>query len=208
MIQVPGLERLYALLLARLLHFDHMGKRVWIHPLCDLQPGVAPYVHIGDGVRIDRDVWINAPCTRPPRKGQPTVRIGAGVAIGRRCSISGAGGIEIGEDVIFGPGALVMDHGHGFARVDIPVKYQGITEPGRIIIEAGCWIGHNAAILASDGREIRLGRNTVVGANAVVTRSFPAGSVVIAPPARNVGLMSRSAGPHASASEHETEKAE
>jgi maltose O-acetyltransferase len=54
---------------------------------------------------------------------------------------------------------------------------------GRVRIGNGCWIGAKAVILMN----VELGDRCVVGAGAVVTRSFPADSVVVGVPARPIG---------------------
>ena len=87
--------------------------------------------------------------------------------------------------MILSPSVLIIDHTHANEDLDLPIKDQGITEGGRIRIEQGCWIGRGAAIVCDKG-ELVLGRNSVVAANAVVTRSFPAYSVIAGNPARVV----------------------
>ena len=54
---------------------------------------------------------------------------------------------------------------------------------GTIRIEEGCWIGFGAAIVCGQG-ELVIGRNSIVGANSVVTRSVLPYSVVTGNPAR------------------------
>jgi acetyltransferase-like isoleucine patch superfamily enzyme len=76
-----------------------------------------------------------------------------------------------------------MDHNHEFANVELPIREQGITIGGRIVIEKNCWFGFGAVVLCRSG-ELTIGRNSVVGANAVVTRSFPPNSVIGGNPAR------------------------
>jgi acetyltransferase-like isoleucine patch superfamily enzyme len=61
----------------------------------------------------------------------------------------------------------------------------GINDGGKIRIESGCWIGFRAAIVCGKG-ELVIGKNSVVGANSVVTRSVPPYSVVTGNPARVV----------------------
>ena len=51
---------------------------------------------------------------------------------------------------------------------------------GSVLIGNGCWIGAKAVIL----KDVTLGDCCVVAAGAVVTRSFPEGSVVAGVPAR------------------------
>lgn len=50
------------------------------------------------------------------------------------------------------------------------------AEPRDISIAEHCWIGMNAVILPG----VRLGPHTVVGAGAVVTKSFPDGHCAVA----------------------------
>jgi len=49
-----------------------------------------------------------------------------------------------------------------------------------IVIEDNVWLGGGAILLPG----VRIGRNAVVGAGAVVTRSVPANTVVAGNPAR------------------------
>lgn len=61
--------------------------------------------------------------------------------------------------------------------------------PGRnVILGESCWIGMNAMILPG----VTLGSHTVVGAGAVVTKSFPDGYVIIAGnPAKPIRHLNR-----------------
>ena len=53
---------------------------------------------------------------------------------------------------------------------------------GAVTINDGCWIGIGAVILPG----VEIGRNAVVGANAVVTRNVPDFAVVGGVPARRI----------------------
>ena len=107
--------------------------------------------------------------------------------------ISARNCIHLEEDVILSPSVLIMDHAHGYEDVRLPVDQQGITEGGRIRIERGCWIGHGAAIVCNEG-ELVLGRNSVVAANSLVTRSIPPYSVAAGNPSRVVKQYDRAEG--------------
>jgi acetyltransferase-like isoleucine patch superfamily enzyme len=78
-----------------------------------------------------------------------------------------------------------MDHGQEYEDPSLPIKEQGSNRGGTIRIGQGSWIGHGAAIVCSKG-ELILGRNCIVAANAVITRSFPEYSVISGNPARIV----------------------
>jgi lipopolysaccharide O-acetyltransferase len=76
-----------------------------------------------------------------------------------------------------------MDHNHAYEDINVPIANQGITEGGKIRIGQGCYIAHGAAIICPRG-ELTIGRNCVIAANSVVTRSIPDYSVVVGLPGR------------------------
>jgi acetyltransferase-like isoleucine patch superfamily enzyme len=104
-------------------------------------------------------------------------------AIGPDSVISAKNQIYIERDVLIAGAVLIMDHNHAYEDITVPIVNQGITEGGRIRIGKGCYIGHGAAILCPRG-ELTIGRNCVVAANSVVTRSIPDYSLVAGLPAR------------------------
>ncbi len=171
--------------------FASVGNGFWAHYSCDLRRCVAPFIKIGDGVKLDRDVWLNIPFV--PDHADPVILIDDGTCIGRRCMISAQNRIHIGKNTVFGPQVLLMDHNHKFEDVTVPILDQGTTEGGRIRIEEGCWIGSGAAIVCGKG-ELIIGRNSVIAANAVVTRSIPAYSVFVGNPGRIVKQFDNSKG--------------
>jgi abequosyltransferase len=183
----PGTNRFYSMLLRLFMKFYYIGKNVIIAPSCEIRRAAAPYIYLGNNVYLGKDVWLNIPCEAPaPVKNRPIIKIGDGTAIGRRCMITALNSIDIGNNVLFGPGVFIADHSHEFRDTSIPIMSQGVTEPGKVIIEEGCWFGYHSVVVTHKGRDIRIGRNSVIGANAVVTKSFPPYSVLVGNPARNV----------------------
>lgn len=79
------------------------------------------------------------------------------------------GKIVIGEGTYIAPNVGLITENHNIYHLDAH------DEPKDIIIGKDCWIGMNAVILPG----VKLGNHTIVGAGAVVTRSFEEGNCVI-----------------------------
>jgi acetyltransferase-like isoleucine patch superfamily enzyme len=105
-------------------------------------------------------------------------RIGANVYIGPRCHIGLA---AIDADALLAAGVHVTSGAqtHGFTDLSQPIREQEGT-PSLVRIGAGAWIGSAAVVMAD------VGRDTIVGAGAVVTRALPDEVVAAGVPARVV----------------------
>ena len=134
-------------------------------------------------VWVSSGTWLNIPDI--PRRGEPAIILEDGVKFQRRSIVSAKNNIHIKRNTICGPSALIMDHNLAFEDVTVPICHQGTTQGGRIRIEEGCWIGFGAVVVCDHG-DLVIGRNSVVGANSVVTRSMPPYSVVSGNPVKIV----------------------
>ena len=101
--------------------------------------------------------------------------------IGQGTILYGNGGLTIGKDVIIAGQCFIVASMHEYQDPTQPISAQGFSTQG-IIIEDNVWIGAGAKVL--DG--VTIGKGAVVGANAVVTKSIPAGSCVVGIPAKQI----------------------
>lgn len=161
--------------------FAAIGRRLSIAPSCDLWRHGCRFISLGDNVFLASDVWLNVVEDDTPL--QPKLVLQSGCKIGRRSTISAKNYIELEADVMLAPSVLIMDHNHEYCDPNLPIHAQGVTEGGRIVIGRNSWLGYGCVITCGKG-ELKLGRNSVVGANSVVTRSFPDYSVVAGNPAK------------------------
>ena len=175
--------RLHSLWLKKTWPFAEFGDGTSVHWSCDISRSISRSISFGSDVYLAPDIWLNV--VGDAGTVEPKIVLSKGCKIGRRATISAKNIIVLEEDVLFGPSVLVMDHNHEFLNPDLPIHEQGTTEGGRITIQRGCWLGNGAVVVCGRG-ELILGRNSVVGANTVVTKSFPPFSVIAGNPARIV----------------------
>lgn len=177
-----GITKLHSIWVCTTYPFCALGRGVSIHQTCQLFRPSARFIKLGNGVVISKDVWLNVSRSLDGDK-QPAILIDDDVSVGRRSQISAANCIHLERDVTLAAGVLLLDHNHAYQDVSLPVRDQGITAGGSIRVGQGSFIGQGAAIVCEKG-ELILGQNCVVAANALVTRSFPAYSVIAGNPAR------------------------
>jgi len=90
------------------------------------------------------------------------------------------GRVIIGCNVMMGPDCLVYTRNHNIEDVSVPMNVQGETQEMPVVIENDVWIGARVIILPGK----RIGKGSVVGAGAVVSRDIPEFSVAVGNPIR------------------------
>ena len=105
------------------------------------------------------------------------IHIGDHVYLNVQCTILDCNEVRIGHHVMIGPVVQIYTAAH---LLEAEARIQGweVAEP--IVIEDNVWLGGGAILLPG----VTIGRNAVVGAGAVVSRSVPANTVVAGNPAR------------------------
>jgi len=138
-------------------------------------------VIIDDDVLIGRDAWIQTINNNDTNRDGPIISIGKSSRIGRSVTISCKKKITIGEKCLISYNVSILDHDHYCYELRSPVE-SGLTDGEEIIIRDDCFIGAHSFIL----KGVQLGKHCVVGANCVVTKSFPDYSLIAGNPAKLV----------------------
>ncbi len=155
-------------------------------------------ISLGDGVVIDDGCCFDA------NSGEPiAIQVGSRSMFGRATRLSSKlGKIRIGDDCGFGAGITIHSAvggsvsignkcivaGHAYIgggqyhteRVDIPIVDQGHVEGLHLVIGDNVWIGAGAVVVNG----VRVGRDAIIAAGAVVTKDVPDFAVVAGVPAR------------------------
>jgi acetyltransferase-like isoleucine patch superfamily enzyme len=94
--------------------------------------------------------------------------------------------MEIGEDALIAAYVTIRDQDHRFSTSDMPYRSQGRTSSA-LSIGRNVWIGTKATVL----RGVHIGDDCIIGANAVVKSSIPAGNLAAGVPARVIREMAK-----------------
>jgi acetyltransferase-like isoleucine patch superfamily enzyme len=130
-------------------------------------------LEVGPHALLEPGVWITAP-------GQARVRIGEGTFLNLGVMVASTALVEIGAHCMLANGCFVTDGNHRFDDPDMPITWQGFTSKGPTRIGDNTWLGANVVVTSG----VTIGERCVVGANSVVTTDIPAGSIAAGAPAR------------------------
>lgn len=147
----------------------------------------AEYITIGEKFYGKRLIRIEALSEYAGTHYTPEIIIGDNVEIGDLCHIGAAQSIKIGNHCLIGSKTIITDHYHGRTdspHTDNPRCFSGLTTK-TVRIGNNVWLGDNVSIMPG----VTLGDNVIVGANSVVTHSFPANTVIAGCPARLIKTL-------------------
>lgn len=105
------------------------------------------------------------------------IYIGDHVFLNVLCTILDCAEVHIGHHVTIGPNVQIYTAAH---HLQAEARNRGWEVAKSIVIEDNVWLGGGAILLPG----VRIVRNAVVGAGAVVARDVPANTVVAGNPAR------------------------
>jgi len=157
---------------------DHMGNHPKFMKPWHIQI-FGENISVGDQVHIvataDRNVRLSV-WSLGEQSGQ--IEIGNYCLICPGVRIDSAVGIKIGANSMIASGAYLTDADWH----DIYDRTRPIGNTGKIVLSENVWIGDRATIC----KGVNIGKNSIVGASAVVTKDVPANVIVAGNPARIV----------------------
>jgi acetyltransferase-like isoleucine patch superfamily enzyme len=156
-------------------------SRLQTDGLCFICPRVKLEIGRHAVLRVGRWAWIGHGCKIRVHEGE--VSIGAKTVIGQECTISAYQRVSIGRECILADRVMLIDFDHGVVEVERPIRVQGIYKRD-VSVGHNVWIGYGACVL----RGVQIGDNSIVGTNAVVTKSAPDNAVLGGVPARVIRM--------------------
>lgn len=145
----------------------------------------AKHVYIGKRVMILDGLRMEAVTRWASKRYDPQIVFQDDITVGQNCHITAASKITIGNNVSILPQVLITDIEHSY-EVDRPLTQTGLFV-GHVAIDDFAVIGMGARILGSKG--VHIGKNAVIGTNAVVTKDVPERAIVAGAPARIIGYV-------------------
>jgi acetyltransferase-like isoleucine patch superfamily enzyme len=161
--------------------FRSMGQGCFIEYPAVVRGG--RHISVGDNFHAHPGLRLEAIERHHENTYDPKVFIADNVRILYDCHIGCVSQITIGSNVLIASKVFITDHSHGEIGPEalrVPPPARKLVSKGPVIIEDNVWIGEGVAILPN----VRIGRNAIIGANAVVTRDIPENCVVGGVPAR------------------------
>lgn len=147
-------------------------------------------IEIGKDVTIYRQTRIGAIKSYIGHLYRPQITIGNYTTFLYNCHVGAIKKVVIGNHVLVASNVLITDHFHGeinAAALRTPPNRRKLYSKGPVIIKDNVWIGENAAILPG----VTIGKNAIIGANAVVTKDVPDNAVVAGNPAKIIKILEK-----------------
>ncbi len=160
--------------------FKNYGRNCFIQPLRGLKG--AKNITIGSRVNIGYHCILET-YTIDKNSFEPKIIIGDKTCIGDYGHITCINKIIIGKNVLMGRRVLITDNSHGKSDKSLlitPPTSRPLYSKGFVVIEDNVWIGDQVCIMPG----VTIGQGSIIGANAVVTKSIPPYCVVCGNPAK------------------------
>lgn len=151
-----------------------IGKRTRIFAPLKIQG--SKNIVLGKKVTIEYKTWLAAvPLTNA---GECILEIRDGATIGHFNHIYATHKITIDKNVLTADKVYISDNLHEYENINIPIIKQPIKQLSEVFIGEGTWLGENVCVIGA-----KIGKQCVIGANAVVTKDIPDYCVAVGAPA-------------------------
>lgn len=158
--------------------FGGIGKGTLIYP--PFHSNNVSTVHLGENCQVHAGGWIDTVGEYCGVRHDSRIDIGDGTYFGHRVHIIACSHMSIGKNVVVADNVYISDLFHGFEDIDTPILATPLISPGPVVIEDQVWLGERVCIMPN----VRIGKHSVIGANAVVTKDIPPYSVAVGIPAK------------------------
>lgn len=141
------------------------------------------YINIGDNFNCFKGLRIEAHEYHQGVSFSPQINIGNSVSMNFDCHIACVNKIIIGDNVLIASRVFITDHFHGEINSSInnlEPSNRRLVSKGPVTIEESTWIGEGVVIMPN----VKIGKFSIIGANSVVTKSFPPYSIIGGNPAK------------------------
>lgn len=141
------------------------------------------YISIGKNFNALFNLRIEAWDSYAGKQFLPEIIIGDNVNMNTDCHIGCINKVVIGNNVLLASRVYISDHSHGKLNgeeLSIAPAHRELFSKGAVIVEDNVWIGEGVCVMPG----VTIGRNSIIGANAVVTKDIPANSIAAGIPAK------------------------
>ena len=148
----------------------------------------AKHIAIGSNLYCGNDVVWEVYDSYQQQLFTPSVVVGNNCSFGDNGHLTCINSITIGNGVRIGRKVFICDNSHGKAEkseLSMPANMRPMYSKGPVVIEDNVWIGEMVCILPN----VRIGKGSIIGANAVVTKDVPANALVGGYPARVIKII-------------------
>lgn len=166
--------------------FNKVDNNIKLHYPLYLRGG--KYISIGNNFYADLRLRLEAWDDHLGYRFTPKIVIGDNVSINSDCHIGAINEIIIEDGVLIASKVYITDHYHGEITsevIKLMPSNRKLFSKGAVKIEKNVWIGEGVVILPN----VTIGENSIIGANAVVTKSIPKNSVVGGNPSRIIKTL-------------------